>query len=252
MGVALAPKGVLFLFALGSFKIKALARMADAGADFSSRLNPQTTLLPAKAGGLQPRDRAAWRRTVAGPCVEPPIFLGAQERVACRLVASRVPEPVVNARRRSANKKAKKNGYTPSKAHLTLLAWNLFITNIPHTIWKIAAVLTAYPLRWQIELIFKSWQSYRPLTALKTKKADPPLGYLYGRMLLMLLTYALYPQRRATVWLKQKRALSVLKLVRHFQAWADWWMHALFQSALALRRFLQRAWVTAERLAVKA
>jgi hypothetical protein len=67
-----------------------------------------------------------------------------------------------------------------------------------------------------------------------------------------LLTYALYPQTRATVWLKKKRELSVLKLVRHFQAWADQWMHAIFQSELALRRFLQRVCATAERLAVKA
>src|SRR6516164_8973475 len=124
--VALAHKGVLFLFDLGYFKIKAFARIADAGAYFLSRLNHQTTILHAKAGCLQPLELAAWLPTVVGPCIETPIFLGAQERVACRLVASRVPEPLVNARRRSANKKAKKKGYTPSKAHLTLLAWNLF------------------------------------------------------------------------------------------------------------------------------
>ena len=250
--VALAQKGILFLFDLGYFKIKAFARIADAGAYFLSRLNHQTTILHAEAGSLQPLDLAAWLPTVADPCIETPIFLGAQERVACRLVASRVPEPIVNARRRSAYKKAKKKGYPPSKAHLALLAWNLLITNVPHTTWKTAAVLKAYPLRWQIELLFKSWKSYRHVASIKTKKEDPTLCYLYGRMLLILLTYALYPQRRATVWLKKKRELSVLKFVRHFQAWADQWMHAIFQSELALRRFLQRVCVTAERLAVKA
>jgi len=71
-------------------------------------------------------------------------------------------------------------------------------------------------------------------------------------MVLSGLTYALYPQRRATVWLKKKRELSVLKLVRHFQALAAQWMHAIFQSELALRRFLQRACATAERVATKA
>jgi hypothetical protein len=216
--------------------------------------DPQPTwvVTHAEAGRLQPLDLAAWLPTIAGPCIETPIFLGAQERVACRLVASRVPEPIVNARRRSANKKAKKKGYTPSKAHLTLLAWNLFLTNVPQTIWKIAAVLKAYPLRWQIELIFKSWKSYLHLASLKTKKEAPTLCYLSGRMLLIVLTYALYPQTRATVWLKKKRELSVLKLVRHFQALADRWMHAIFQSEFVLRRFLQRTCATAERLAAKA
>ena len=71
-------------------------------------------------------------------------------------------------------------------------------------------------------------------------------------MRLIVLTSALYPQRRASVWLKHKRELSVLKLVRQCQALAEPWMHAIFQSELALRHFLQRACGTAARLATKA
>src|SRR5499433_1715632 len=62
--VALAQTGILFLFDLGYFKIKAFARIADAGAYFLSRLNHQTTILHAKAGCLQPLDLAAWLPTV--------------------------------------------------------------------------------------------------------------------------------------------------------------------------------------------
>ena len=90
------------------------------------------------------------------------------------------------------------------------------------------------------------------LASINTKKADTTLCYLYGRMLLILLSYALCPQMRATLWLKKKRELSVLKLVRHFQALADRWMQAIFQSELALRHFLQQACATAERLTAKA
>jgi hypothetical protein len=71
-------------------------------------------------------------------------------------------------------------------------------------------------------------------------------------MLLIVLTYALCPQMRATVWLKKTRELSVLKLVRYFQALAGEWMHAIFPSEFALRRFLQQACATAERLVAKA
>ena len=71
-------------------------------------------------------------------------------------------------------------------------------------------------------------------------------------MLLMLLNYALCPQRRATLWLKRRRELSLLKLVRYFQALAERWMQALFQAEIELRRFLQRACATAERLVLKA
>jgi hypothetical protein len=250
--VALAQQGVLFIFDLGYFKLKAFARIVEAGAYFLSRLNHQTTIFDADTGGLQPLELAAFLNTVESNRTEKAIFLGAKERVASRLVAYRLPEPIVNARRRIAKKNAKKKGYTPSQAHLALLAWNLFITNVPRTIWKTETVGKVYPIRWQVELIFKSWKSYLHLASIKTKKAVPTLCYLYGRMLLILLNYALCPQLRHTLWLKKKRERSLLKLVRHFQALADRWMQAIFQSELALRRFLTRACATAERLAAKA
>jgi hypothetical protein len=103
-----------------------------------------------------------------------------------------------------------------------------------------------------MELIFKSWKSYCHLAAIHAKKADTVLCYLYGRMLLIVINYALYPQVRGAVWVKKHRELSLLRLVRHFQAFADAWMPVLFQGELALRRFLQRACASAERLAVKA
>lgn len=71
-------------------------------------------------------------------------------------------------------------------------------------------------------------------------------------MLLILLNYALCPQMRHTLWLKKKRELSVLKLVRHFQALADRWMQALFRSEIELYHFLKHACATAERLVGKA
>lgn len=71
-------------------------------------------------------------------------------------------------------------------------------------------------------------------------------------MLLLLFNDALCPQRRAALWETQPREVSVLKLVRHCQAFAERWMQAMFQSEFALRRLLQQVCTTAERLVVKA
>jgi hypothetical protein len=250
--VALAQKGSLFLFDLGYFKIKAFAYLATAGAYFLSRLNHQTNLYEGNAVSLLPLDLASFLKDIEVDMVEKQIFIGAKERVPSRLIASRVPEDIVNERRRIAKKNAKKKGYTPSKAHLELLSWNLFLTNVPGTVWTPATVIKAYPIRWQVELIFKSWKSYCHLAAINAKKHDTVLCYLYGRMLLVLLTYALYPPVRSALWVKKQRELSLLKLVRHFQALADRWMQVIFESELALRRFLHRACASAERFAAKA
>jgi hypothetical protein len=252
--VALAQKGILFIFDLGYFKVKALARLATAGAYFCCRLNHQTNIYDTVAGRVDPVQLAAFLLTVAPDLLllEKAIYIGATERVASRLIAVRMPEAVVNTRRRIARKNAKKKGYTPSQAHLTLLAWNLFITNVPSTIWTTATVPNVYPIRWQIELIFKSWKSYLHLADLTTTKEDSTLCYLYGRMLRILFTYALCPQTRATLWLQHQRELSLLKFARHFQALAASWLQAIFQSTFELYHFLQRACTTATRLAAKA
>jgi Transposase DDE domain len=173
---------------------------ATAGAYFLRRLNHQTTVLTLAAGQWQPVALAPWLSTVEAQLLERPLCLGAKERVAARLIASRVPEAIVNERRSKARKHAKQKGYTPSQAHLTLLAWNLFITHVPPTIWPTETVLKVYPLRWQIELIFKSWKSYLHLASLTTTKEDTTLCYLYGRMLLIVLNDALCPQIRAHLW----------------------------------------------------
>jgi hypothetical protein len=94
--------------------------MAAAGAYFFSRLKHQTTLLHTESGPGPPLALASGLTPVVGDSTEHAIFLGAKERVACRLVASRLPEGIVNERRRLAKKKAQKKGSTPSKAPLAL------------------------------------------------------------------------------------------------------------------------------------
>jgi hypothetical protein len=250
--VDLACRASLFLFDLGYFKLKALARIAAARAYFLSRLNHQTTLLEGVEGRVHVLELARVLASESRPLLDKAIFLGARERVAARLIAARVPAAVVNERRRKARQVAKKRGYTPSHAHLALLAWNLFITNVPGTVWTPATVCKAYALRWQVELVFKSWKSGLHLATLTTKTRESTLCYLYGRLLLILLNYALCPALRASLWRKKHRELSLLKLVRHFQAVADRWFQVLFETEAALRSFLSRAYVTAERLVTKA
>jgi hypothetical protein len=250
--VALAQKGSLFLFDLGYFKIKAFACISQAGAYFLSRLNHQANLYEGVCSPLAPLDLVRVLKKTSCDLIEKDIFIGATDRVASRLIAVRLPDDIVNERRRVARQKAKKKGYRPTQAHLFLLAWNLFITNVPRDIWTPQTVVQAYPMRWQLELIFKSWKSHCHLSAINAKKQETVLCYLYGRMLLVLLTYALYPQVRSVVWMEEHRELSLLKFVCHFQALADSWMKMIFESEFVLRRFLQAACTDAERLALKA
>jgi len=249
--VELARAAALFLFDLGYFKLAAFAKIVAAQAYFLSRLNHQATVREVVGGRQHALDLATSLAHDSRPIVEKPVVLGAYERIPTRLIAVRMPERIVNERRRQAYAAAKKAGYTPTQAHLVLLAWNLFITNVPATVWTAKTVAIAYTLRWQVELVFRGWKSGLHVATITTTTKYSTLCYLYGRMLLILLTAALSSPLRVTIW-QQERELSLFKLVRHCQAHADRWLQSLFQSSLQLVTFLSRLCATAERLVRKA
>lgn len=249
--VELARSASLFLFDLGYFKLSAFAQIAAAQAYFLSRLNHQTTLREVVGGRHQALDLVSYLARETRALVEKAVVLGAYDCVPARLIAVRMPEAIVNERRRQAHLVAKQRGYTPSQKHLTLMAWNLFITNVPATVWPPKTVGIAYALRWQIELVFRAWKSGLHLATVTTTTKHSTLCYLYGRMLLILLTSALSSPLRVAVW-QQHRELSLFRLARHFQANADHWLQSLFQSPLQLTTFLSRLCATAERLVRKA
>ena len=249
--VQFARAASLFLFDLGYFKLAAFATIAGAHAYFLSRLNHQATLREVVGGRQHSLELA---HCLAGePCrvVEKAVVLGAYERIPARLIAVRMPDAIVNERRRRAHAAARKAGYTPSQAHLTLVAWNLFITNVPATVWSPQTVGIAYALRWQVELVFRAWKSGLHVATVTTTTKYSTLCYLYGRMLLILLMSALSSPLRTTVW-QQHRELSLFKLVRHCQANADQWLQSLFHPPSQLHAFLSRLCATAERLGRKA
>jgi hypothetical protein len=141
--VAFACQGRLLLLDLGYFKIKAWARIAVAGASFLPRLHHQANRFVEVQGHLSPFDVVSVLKTSEGNLIEKQRSLGTTDRVAARLMASRVPDQVVKARRRAAKKRAQNKGSTPSKAHLELFAWHLFMTNGPSTIWSSLTVVKA-------------------------------------------------------------------------------------------------------------
>lgn len=236
---------------MGYFKLTAFATIVAANAYFLSRLNPQATVHEVVGGRQQALDLATSLAADPRSVIEKAIVLGASARIPTRLIAVRMPEAIVNQRRRQAHVAAKKAGDTPSQAYLTLMAWNLFITNVPATVWSPKTVAVAYRLRWQVELVFRGWKSGLYLATLTTTTKSSTLCYLYGRMLLILLTSALSSPLRVTVW-QQERELSLFKLVRHCQANADAWLQCLFQSPLQFVTFLSRLCAPAERLVRKA
>ena len=189
--------GDLVLRDLGYFCLAALRQIAMQQAYFLSRLckgvhvflgaNDEAPVLTLAEHLL----RHFPRHTV----VDLDVYVGQEDRLPCRLLAYRLPDEVVEQRRRSAYEVARKKGRTPTKEYLQWLQYGWYITNVSQAVWDAEVVGTVYCVRWQIELTFKHWKSLLQIHVLKGTRPERIKCLLYGRlitivMLNMLSAYA--------------------------------------------------------------
>jgi len=116
------------------------------------------------------------------------VYLGEKEKLKTRMILSPVPQSVANERVRKANKGGKRtNGYQLSKDYKTKACYNIFITNVPKKILSAQEVVEAYKLRWQVELIFKTWKSNLNIHKVKPVKKERMECQLIAKLIWILL-----------------------------------------------------------------
>ena len=233
--VELARAAALFLFDLGYFKLTAFAKIVAAQAYFLSRLNHQTTLREVVGGRQQALDLAKSLAHDTCPLVEKAIVLGAYERIPARLIAVRMPEAIVNERRRQAYAAAKKRLHafaepiSPSWRGISSLPMSPLRSGRPK-LWdrlhfKVASGTRVQGLeKW---LAFSHADNHHEtqhsLLSVRAHAADPPH---------VRPQFSAAGHRVAA----QHRELSLFKLVRHFQASADPWLQQSVSAPTPARR----------------
>lgn len=205
-------KGSLQVFDLGYFDQSALADIAQAEAYFICRLHPQAGLYKSLSA-CKSMDMVAWLKPLKAARYEFESYVGSQERVAVRVLLQRLPAEVAAERRRKAQATARRLGKTYSQSHMALLDWSILITNVPNPMLSFEQVMTLYPLRWQIELIFKLWKSHAKLASVGQWRPERVLCHLYARLLALILFHWLIAPWRFGQW----GELSLTKAFQVFQ-----------------------------------
>jgi hypothetical protein len=139
------------------------------------------------------------------------------ELLKIRLIVESVPKSIVEQRIKKAKRKAGKKSRKPSAKYLYLQNWNLYITNIEKE--KIVAkdIILLYKIRWQVEIVFKSWKSYHGLEHLEGKRKSRIECFMYGRLIMIVIMCFLFNTIHRNVWNTQGREASLLKVIKHFQ-----------------------------------
>ncbi len=112
--------------------------------------------------------------------------------IKIRLIAEKLPDDVYAERIRKAKLVAKKHGSKLKKEYLQKAWFNLFVTNVDKKILKSRELNYLYSIRWQIELIFKSWKSTFNLAKIKKMQRYRFECQIYARLLLIVLSWNMF------------------------------------------------------------
>lgn len=179
------PADALRLADLGYFDLDVLRQLNDTHVYWVSRWKVRLSLYDATG---RVRDLKAWLDAHAEGPIDEPIQLG-QARVACRLLAVRVPQAVADRRRQQLHQQARRKGQTVSQARLDLANWTILLTNVPKTLLSLTEALALARLRWQIELLFKLWKSHGQLDQSRSAKPWRILCEVYAKLLAVLVQH---------------------------------------------------------------
>jgi hypothetical protein len=111
---------------------------------------------------------------------------------SCRLIAVPVPEQVWAQRIRKAQLQAKGHGWTLSDEYKERCRFSVFITNVSEKTLKTNDVVQLYRLRWQIELVFKTWKSLLGVHHVKAVKKERLECQLIAKFIWILLNWKIF------------------------------------------------------------
>jgi hypothetical protein len=180
------PRGSLQLADLNYFSLEKFARWGLAGAYWLSRLKVHTAVFDAQGHRLDLLKvlRAAGRRDL-----DLDVSLGGEERLACRLIARRVPAAVAKTRRQRLRDDARRRNEPVSELALALADWTIMVTNVPRDLLSVEEAEALARMRWQIELVFKLWKSHNGIDEWVGAQSDRALCTVYGKLLAVVVQH---------------------------------------------------------------
>lgn len=121
--------------------------------------------------------------------IELQAFLGIEEKMPVRMIIDKIPETIYEQRIRKATKSAKSKKCQLSDEYKVKARYNIFVTNAPEDKLPSESVLDLYRLRWQIEIVFKTWKSVAAVHKVKKMKKERFESQLLAKMLWVLLNW---------------------------------------------------------------
>ncbi|WP_164671172.1 IS4 family transposase [Virgibacillus doumboii] len=201
---------------LGYFSQENLSMIAKKGAFFVSRIRNDTNL-------YQQNDDGQWEKVNVNKVTESlqpgevteltQVRIGAEAKkpLIARIVVTKLTEEQKEKRKEHLGQKKKKRKSTLSAQRN--ISVNIFATNIPQGMVKKEEMYSLYSLRWQIEILFKTWKSLFKIQEVKKMKKERFECHLYGTFIQLLLCSSVAFQCRRMLYQQYQMEVSEYKSI---------------------------------------
>jgi hypothetical protein len=140
------------------------------------------------------------------------VYVGKEKKLKTRLVLYKLTKEQLIKRAEKCEKNAKKKGIEKSDNTIELLGISIYITNIEEVVLSAEEVHEFYSLRWQVEILFKTWKSISNLHVVKPVKIERFQCQLYGKLILLLLSSTVTFKMRNLVLENKNLEASEMKI----------------------------------------
>lgn len=232
----------LYIRDLGYITPTYLKNIMEKGASFLNRIPPQAMIynIDGKPMDWNYIDRKF--NKVNTRTLDLDVQIYQKELLPCRLIIERVCDEVYRERIKQAKHSAKKHGVGLTHRHKIRCRYNAFITNVSKHILPADKLRKCYYLRWQIELVFKTWKSFLQIDKLKKVKRERFECQLLAKLLWVLLNWRLFQACNHFVQKKNPASgVSILKFFKRCIAFSTtlrlviqkrmslpWWLKQIF------------------------
>lgn len=200
---------------LGYITHKHLEEVIEKQAYFLCRLSYGAKLFIKKDDQYFPVDvDRIVRKMKNGQMMQLPVYLGDKHKIPVRVIFERVPYDIAAEKRRKlkSDKQNKRKGLTLGR--LAFCDVNAYITNAEEDLLPKTLIRSIYSLRWQVEIIFKTWKSTFNLDKVIPMKLSRFECLNYGTLLKIVICTKLFDYYKTILWNRSRIEISELKAMK--------------------------------------
>lgn len=211
----IVKKGDLLIRDMGYFSLKVFEQLIKNQVHFLSRLKYGVNLYDINGCAIVLKDLLS-----RGKKVDRWVYVGSEQKVWVRLVMIPLSKKEAAERVRKARQHPDKR-YNHSDEYYQWIRYSTYITTVEEEIWEdVSEVAEAYRVRWQIEIIFKSWKSGFHMQSLlhewcgEEQRVKTTIYLLL--MFMTLFMQKVYVKYSNQIEKQSEKVISLVKLAKFF------------------------------------